>query len=170
MAGHIQRLRRNLDRAVSLLTRSFESGEPRGALGLGMLFLAQQKPKEAEARFSEFCRGGAFPTLAMDTLSVEACRILGDRLMELGQDVCPGFSRFPHDPAVWTAMEFYHSAFSARPEDAEAARALASLLMGRGATAEAMSVAQKGLEKNPGDPVLNSVFSEAGKASYLTLN
>jgi tetratricopeptide (TPR) repeat protein len=170
MLGHIQRLRKKPDEAKDYLTRAHELGEPRGALGLGILALGQQDPKEAEGWLAKFANRESFPPLSMDTLSYEAVKILGDRQMELGDDVCPGFSRFPHDPAVWTAFEFYQSAFAGNPGDLEVSRALAGLLLNRGAVAEAMEVSQKALEHNPEDPVLGAVFGEAGRASYLTVN
>jgi Flp pilus assembly protein TadD len=90
--------------------------------------------------------------------------------MELGHDMSPGFSRLRHDPAVWNALEFYQAAFSSRPDDLETARGLAGLLLNRGAEAEALEVAQKGLEHHPDDQTLGGLFAQAGRASYLTMN
>jgi glycosyltransferase involved in cell wall biosynthesis len=170
MLGHIQRLRKKPGEAGGFLARAFEAGEPKGALGLGIMALTQGDPKGAEAWLAKFVGAPGFPELQMDTLTYSAVKLLGARMLELGEDVCPGFSRFPHDPAVWTAFEFYQSAFQGNPGDPEAARALAGILLNRGAVAEAMEIAQKGLEASPDDEVLGSIFSEAGRASYLTLN
>ncbi|MDR2339718.1 MAG: glycosyltransferase [Deltaproteobacteria bacterium] len=170
MLGHIQRLKKNPDEAKAFLSRAFEAGEPKGALGLGILALGMGDPKLAEEWLAKFIGEEGFPELQMDTLSFQAVKLLGKRMLELGEDVCPGFSRYPHDPAVWTAFEFFQSAFQGNPADAEAARPLAGILLNRGAVAEAMDIAQKGLEHNPDDPVLGSIFSEAGRASYLTVN
>ncbi|MDR1166114.1 MAG: glycosyltransferase [Deltaproteobacteria bacterium] len=168
--GHIQRLKGNPQEAQKFLRLSHEAGEPRAALGLGIFHLALQDPVEAASWLQKFALSESFPALALDTLSFEAVKIIAARLLDLGEDACPGFSRAPHDPALWTALEFYQSAFNAQPQDAEAARALAGILFNRGAMSEAMSVAQKGLEHNPSDETLGAIFGEAGRASYLTVN
>jgi tetratricopeptide (TPR) repeat protein len=170
MLGHIQRLRGNQEKAVHYLTRAFEAGEERGALGLGIMYLSQKNTSQARDWLARFTKTENFPELFQDNLSYQAVKLIAHKLMELGQDVCPGFSRLPHDPAVWTAFEFYQSAFSAEPEDLDTARAMAGLLLNHGAAAEAMEVAQKAMEHHPSDEVLGSIFSQAGRASYLTLN
>jgi tetratricopeptide (TPR) repeat protein len=170
MLGHINRLRKKPLEAKEYLERAFEAGESRGALGLGILALGQGDTQEAQQWLGRFTEKGEFPTLTMDTLSFEAAKQLGHRLMEMGDDVSPGFARFNLDPAMWTAFEFYYSAFVGKQDDLEIVRPLATLLLSRGATAEAMDVAQKGLEHHPEDEILGRVFSEAGKASYLTIN
>jgi tetratricopeptide (TPR) repeat protein len=170
MLGHIQRLRKKPIEAKTYLERAFEEGEPRGALGLGILSLHQGDPVNAREWLAKFTQNDSFPSLGMDTLSYEAAKLIGARLMELGDDVSPGFSRFNLDPAMWTAFEYYYSAFTGKSDDLELARPLAGLLLSRGAAAEAMDVAQKALESHPEDEVLGAVFSEAAKASYLTVN
>ncbi|MDR2198390.1 MAG: glycosyltransferase [Deltaproteobacteria bacterium] len=170
MLGHVQRLKGRSPEAKELLGRAFERGEPRGALGMGILCLGEKNPKEASLWLGRFTGTGSFPDLALDTLSFEAVKLLGNRLLELGEDVCPGFSRAPHDPALWTAFEFFQTGYQGNPADLEITRPLAQLLFNRGAAAEAMEVSQRGLEFHPGDPILGSIFTEAGKASYLTVN
>ncbi|MDR0622099.1 MAG: hypothetical protein LBJ61_09520 [Deltaproteobacteria bacterium] len=81
-----------------------------------------------------------------------------------------GFSRLIHDPADWNALEFYQAASSSRPDDLETAQELAGLLLNRGASAEALEVAQKAMEFHPNDQVLGGIYAQAGRASYLTLN
>ena len=51
----------------------------------------------------------------MDTLSFDAVKLIGKRLLDLGEDISPGFSRLPHDPAVWTAFEYYQTGFQSLP-------------------------------------------------------
>ena len=170
MLGHIQRLRKSPEEAQKYLLRAYEEGEPRGALGLGILALGCSRPADARKWLGAFTGIDGFPELSMDTLSYEAVKLLGAKLLSLGCDVCPGFSRFPHDPALWTAFEFYQSAFAGRPDDPEVSRALAGLLLNRGAAAEAMEVAQTALEHTPDDPVLGAIFLEAGRSSSLTGN
>jgi tetratricopeptide (TPR) repeat protein len=170
MLGHIERLRKELDAAQGYLTRAWELGEPRGALGMGILSLGLQNPLEAAQWLGRFAGTENFPSLTVDTLSFEAVKLIAAKLMELGEDICPGFSRLPHDPAIWTAFEYYQSAFAAKPDDLEIARALAEILLTYGATAEAMEVAQKALAHNPGDELLGSIFTAAGRASYITVN
>jgi tetratricopeptide (TPR) repeat protein len=170
MLGHIQRLKKAPEEAEGYLVRAIEAGEPRGALGLGIMALSQSDPKTAEKWLGIFCGMEAFPELAMDTLSYEAVKALGNRLLELGFDVCPGFSRFQHDPAVWTAFEFFQSGFSGKPGDPGLSAPLARILLNRGAHAEAMETAQRALEHTPDNTELGEVFAAAGRASYLTLN
>ncbi|MDR3204643.1 MAG: glycosyltransferase [Deltaproteobacteria bacterium] len=168
--GHIKRMRRQLQPAEEHLTEAFERGEPRAALGLAFLNLGLGKLEQSKKWLVEFTQNDQIPTPERDTVPFEAVKSVGDRLLELGYDVTPGFSRMQHDPAIWTAFEFYQMAFRARPEHLETARSLASLLLNRGATAEAMEVAQKGLESHPDDEILGGIFTQAGRASYLTIN
>ncbi|MDR1081435.1 MAG: glycosyltransferase [Deltaproteobacteria bacterium] len=170
MLGHIQRLRKRPEDARGFLVRAWEAGETRGALGMGILSLALQDTAEAAAWLSRFTGVGEFPHLTLDTLSFPAVKLIAGKLLEQGEDVCPGFSRSQHDPAVWTAFEFYLSAFRSDPSDLETARALCGILLNRGAAAEALEFAQKALEHHPEDEVLGAVFAEAGKATYLTVN
>lgn len=170
MLGHVARMRHKLDQSIDLLTRAFEAGEPRGALGMGVLKLGMGELVESRNWLVRFTGRDDIPGPANNSLPIPLIKALAARLMELGSDVSPGFSRLPHDPAVWTAFEFYQTAFNANPGDPEVGRALAGILMSRGAAAEAMDIAQRGLEKNPGDEVLGAIFSQAGRASYLTIN
>ncbi|MDR1085374.1 MAG: glycosyltransferase [Deltaproteobacteria bacterium] len=168
--GHICRLRDNPDRGRTLLTRAYEEGEKRGALGLGILELASGRLTEAKEWLIRFTGDGEFPDLPPDTLPFEAVKKLGRKLREMGETVSPGFSRMPHDPAVWTAFEFYQTAVRARPDDLESAQAMASILLEYGAMAEAVDTAQKALEHHPADETLASIFAQAGRASYLSVN
>jgi hypothetical protein len=170
MLGHVARMRKEQSQASDLLARAFEAGEPRGALGLAMLRLGLGDLPGSARWLREFAGRDDLPEPARDTLPLEVVKALGLRLLELGQDVTPGFSRLPHDPAVWNAFEFLRTAFASDPGDAETARALAGLLMSRGAAAEAMEVAQRALERSPGDGALGAILAQAGKASYLTIN
>ncbi|MDR2461209.1 MAG: glycosyltransferase [Deltaproteobacteria bacterium] len=170
MLGQIERLKKNQESATAYLTRAYEAGEPKGALGMGILHLIMQKPQEASMWLGRFTDREDFPALKLDTLSFEAVKLIAAKLLSLGEDICPGFSRLPHDPAVWTAFEYYQSAFSTQPEDLEIARNLAGILLAHGATAEAMDIAQKALAHNPDDEVLGSIFTEAGRDSYITVN
>jgi tetratricopeptide (TPR) repeat protein len=168
--GHICRMRHRVEESIKYLVKSFEEGEPRGALGMGILKLSLGHLEESKLWFERFTQTQSLPTPDRDTLPLELVKQLAKRLIELGQDVTPGFSRLSHDPAIWTAFEFYQSAFRSQPDDLEAVRALASILLTRGAVAEAMDIAQKGLEHHPDDETLGAIFAQAGKASYLTLN
>ncbi|MDR2352902.1 MAG: glycosyltransferase [Deltaproteobacteria bacterium] len=170
MLGHIQRLKRNLDEAIHFLTLAYEAGEPRGALGLGIFNLGLQKPLEASQWLGKFTNITDFPALTMDTLHFEAVKLIAKRLMEIGEDLSPGFSRAPHDPALWTAFEYYLTVFNAVPGDLEITHNLLKILLKYGCMAEALDVTQKALEYNPEDDFLNSVFCEAGRASYLSIN
>jgi tetratricopeptide (TPR) repeat protein len=170
MLGHIQRLRGRPDEARSRLEAAWEAGEPRGALGMAMLTLGLQDTAGAAEWIARFAGTDDFPALTLDALNFPAVKLIARRLRELGEDVCPGFSRTQHDPAVWTAFEFYVSAFQADPSDLETARALCGILLNRGAPAEAVDIARKALEHHPEDEVLGAVFAEAGKESYLTVN
>ncbi|MDR3153191.1 MAG: glycosyltransferase [Deltaproteobacteria bacterium] len=170
MLGHIYRLKKKSHEAKECLTRAWEAGEPRGALGMGILSLASRDTKGAFDWIARFAGRHDFPSLTLDTLNFECVKRIAGKLLELGEDVCPGFSRSQHDPAVWTAFEFYLTAFRSDPSDLESARALCGILLNRGASAEAVDFAQKALEHHPEDEVLGSVFAEAGRASYLTVN
>ncbi|MDR1310021.1 MAG: glycosyltransferase [Deltaproteobacteria bacterium] len=170
MFGHIQRMRQKLEPAVGLLERAYEEGELRGALGMGILNLGLGKLEESREWLVRFTGDEGLSQPPLNTLPFDHVKSIARRLMGLGQDVSPGFSRLRHDPAVWNALEFYQAAYSSRPEDLETARELAGLLLARGASAEALDVAQKSLEIHPDDQELGGIFAQAGRASYLTLN
>ncbi|MDR2350515.1 MAG: glycosyltransferase [Deltaproteobacteria bacterium] len=167
--GHVERLKGNPEGAETYLNEAFEAGEPRGALSLGILALGRKNPKMAREHIKKFT-GVDFSPLNLDTLHFEAVKLIAKRLLELGHDICPGFSRLPHDPALWTAFEYLQTAFQAKPEDPENARELLKILISRDAMAEAMDAAQKALEHNPDDPELGALYNEACLASYVTLN
>jgi tetratricopeptide (TPR) repeat protein len=170
MLGHIARMRNQVDKAAGRLVRAFEAGEPRGALGMGILSLSIGGLEQSREWLARFIGRDDIPSPGENFLPTPLVKALGSRLMELGCDVTPGFSRIPHDPAVWNAFEFYQTALGSDPGDPEIAEAMAGLLMSRGAAAEAMEVAQKGLEANPGNEALGSILAQAGRASYLSLN
>ncbi|MDR1658159.1 MAG: glycosyltransferase [Deltaproteobacteria bacterium] len=170
MLGHINRMRHNLEPAITYLTNSYELGEPRGALGMAILKLGHGDLEESRLWFTRFTNRDDLPTPARDTLPFELVKVLAARLSDLGCDVTPGFGLLSHDPAVWNAFEFYQTAISARPDDLETATAMAKLLMQHGATAEAMDVAQKALEHHPDNETLGAIFAQASRASYLTVN
>ncbi|MDR1041187.1 MAG: glycosyltransferase [Deltaproteobacteria bacterium] len=170
MLGHIERLKKRPEEAKGHLTRAWEAGEIRGALGMGILCLTLQDTSAASEWLGRFTGRGDFPSLTLGSLSFPAVKLIAARLLEAGEDVCPGFSRGQHDPAVWTAFEYYLSAFQADPSDLETARALCGILLNRGAAAEALEFAQKAMEHHPSDEVLGAVFAEAGRATYLTVN
>ncbi|MDR2455347.1 MAG: glycosyltransferase, partial [Deltaproteobacteria bacterium] len=170
MLGHLARMRNDVPKAAAFLTRSFEAGEPRGALGMAIMALAMGNLPESRAWLARFTLRDDVPPPDVNALPTPLVKALGARLMEMGCDVTPGFSRLHNDPAVWNAFEFYQSAFGNDPGDPELARSLAGLLMNRGASAEAMEVAQRGLERNPDDEILGGILAQASKASYLTLN
>ncbi|MDR1050811.1 MAG: glycosyltransferase [Deltaproteobacteria bacterium] len=170
MLGHIQRMRHNVDEAERLLVKAYEDGEPRGALSMGILHLGMGRLESSREWMARFAGDDTLSSPEQGTLPFDHVKAAARRLMELGHDVSPGFSRLPHDPAVWNALEFYQAAHSSRPDDLEVAREMAQLLYSRGATAEALDVAQKALEKHPDDGVLGGIFSAAGRASYLTIN
>jgi hypothetical protein len=170
MLGHVSRMRGLPEKASDRLARAFEAGEPRGALGMGLMRLRAGDLAGAQDWFARFCGRGDVPAPAQDSLPADLAKALAARLMELGRDVTPGFSRLAHDPAVWNAFEFYQTVAGADPGDLDAARDMARLLMSRGAAAEAMDVAQRTLELHPGDEVMGAIFSQAGRESYLTIN
>ena len=145
MLGHVKRLQKREEEAKKHLTKAYEAGEPRGALSMGILSLVMKEPKEARIWLSRFTENEDFPALSMDSLSFEAVKLIAQKLLDLGEDISPGFSRLPHDPAVWTAFEYYQSGFQGLPEDAEMAGGLARILDSHGASAEALDVARKGL-------------------------
>jgi tetratricopeptide (TPR) repeat protein len=168
--GHINRMRNNNEAAAKFLIKSYEEGEPRGALGMGILKLSSGQLEESKHWLERFTLRDSLPDLERDTLPFELVKHLAARLMELGYDVMPGFSLIQHDPAVWTAFEYYQAALHSKPEDLETAQNLTAILMKHGAAAEAMDIAQKSLEFHPNDEALGAIYAQAGKASYLTLN
>ncbi|MDR1546284.1 MAG: glycosyltransferase [Deltaproteobacteria bacterium] len=171
MLGHIHRMRRRLEPAVDALTRALEQGEPRGALGLGILKLGLGQQAEARQWLDRFLeKFGPGPELTPNTLPFETVKLIAKRLTELGHEMNPGFSRLAHDPAIWTAFEYLQSAFNSRSDDLETARTMAELLLRHGAAAEAQEAAQKGLESHPDDEILGGVYAQASRASYVTVN
>jgi glycosyltransferase involved in cell wall biosynthesis len=170
MLGHIKRMRHNLSKGAEYLSAAFELGEPRGALGMAILKLGEGDLVESRRWFNLFTQSQDCPELSKDTLPFELVKMLAKRLVEIGEEVTPGFSRMKHDPTVWNAFEFYQSAFSGKPDDLEVGIALSELLMKHGAAAEAMEIAQKALEYHPENERLGEVFTLAGRASYLTVN
>ncbi|MDR1487526.1 MAG: glycosyltransferase [Deltaproteobacteria bacterium] len=168
--GHINRMRHNLEKAAKFLTSAYEQGEPRGALGMAILKLSTGKCEESKLWLERFTKRDDVPTPQKDTLPLEAVKQIGGRLRELGQDVTPGFNRLPHDPAIWTAFEFYQSALRFKPDDLESLKSIAVILKKHGAMAEAMDMAQKGLEFHPDDETLGAIYAQAGRATYLSVN
>ncbi|MDR1608318.1 MAG: glycosyltransferase [Deltaproteobacteria bacterium] len=168
--GHINRLRNKPQEAKKYLELAYEGGESRGALGLGILELATGRLPEARQWLGRFCGTEDFPALGPNTLPFEAIGVLGQKLRDQGEIITPGFSRITHDPAVWTAFEFYQTAFQAKPNDLASAQAMANILLDCGAVAEAVDVCQKGLAAHPEDETLLTIFAQAGRASYLAVN
>ena len=171
MLGHIARLKGEGDKARLRLQEALEEGYLRAGLSLGVLSLAQGRTAEAGEWFGRHTGlGEAFPALEDGHLSVEALKALGDRQMELGEAVIPGFNLLPHDPALWRAFEFYLAAHRGRPDHLEVGRALSGLLLNVGAPAEAREVAGAVLEHHPGDETLSQIYSRAAVDSYISLN
>ena len=171
MLGHIARLKGRAEEARLHLGQALEEGFLRAGLGLGILALAQGRTGEAAEWLGRYTGLGAdFPPLEDGRLSVENLKALGDRQLELGETIVPGFNLLPHDPALWQAFEFYLSAHKAQPDHLEAGRALSGLLLGVGAPAEAREVAETVLKRHPGDETLSLIYSRAAVDSYISLN
>ncbi len=171
MLGHISRMKGDPDRSRLWLARAWDEGFQRAALGMGVLAMGQQRTDEAARWFGAFTGLGAdFPELTVGSLHFEAVLPIAARLVDLGEGITPGFNLMIHDPALWTAFEFYLSAHQARPENLEVGRILSGLLLNAGAPAEAMDVARSTLAHHPQDETLSQIFSQAARASYLSLN
>ncbi|MDR2947493.1 MAG: glycosyltransferase [Candidatus Adiutrix sp.] len=171
MLGHIARLKGESEKAQLWLTRSWEEGFARAALGMGVLHMSLGKTEEAARWFGDFTGlDGEFPAMTAGSLHFEAVLPIAAKLTELGEAITPGFNFLPHDPALWTAFEFYLSAHQSRPDNLEAARALSGLLLNSNAPAEAMDVAAATLERHPQDEILSRIYGQAAKNSYLSLN
>ncbi|MDR2367967.1 MAG: glycosyltransferase [Deltaproteobacteria bacterium] len=170
MLGQIKRHRKDPEKATEFLTRANEGGEPRGALGMALMKVCTGDLEASRDWLVRFTGDAGLGPVEPNTLPFEHVKGIARRLMELGHDLSPGFSRLIHDPADWNALEFYQAASSSRPDDLETAQELAGLLLNRGAEAEALEVAQKALEFHPDDQTLGGIFAQAGRASYLTLN
>ena len=171
MLGHINRLKGEADQARQRLQKALEEGCLRAGLSLGVLALAQSRTGEASEWFGRFTGLGAdFPALTDNQINVEALKALGDRQMELGEVIVPGFSFLSHDPALWQAFEFYLAAHRGQPGHLEVGRALSGLLLNAGAPAEAREVAGAVLEHHPGDETLSLIYSRAAVDSYIELN
>ncbi|MDR3134824.1 MAG: glycosyltransferase, partial [Deltaproteobacteria bacterium] len=170
MLGQVKRLRKKPQEAEECLTLAHELGEPRGALGMGLMKVCQGELEASRDWLARFTGESDLGPLERHTLPFGLVKSLARKLMELGHDISPGFSRLRLDPADWNALEFYQAASSSRPDDLETAQELASLLLKHGAVAEALDVAQKAMEFHPDDQVLGGIYAQAGRASYLTLN
>jgi len=171
MLGHIARLKGEQEKAQLWLTRAWDEGYVRAALGLGVLAMSLGKTDDAARWFGAFTGLGAgFPAMSVGSLHFEAVLPIAAKLMEMGEAITPGFNFLVHDPALWTAFEFYLSAHQARPDNLEAGLALSGLLLNYGAPAEAMDVAAATLEHHPQDETLSQIYSQSAKASYLSLN
>lgn len=171
MLGHISRLKGDAEKAALWLSRAWDEGYGRAALGLGFLALGARQIDEAAKWFGEFTGlKGGFPRPQADLLPFEAVLPIAAKLVELGEAITPGFNLMPHDPALWTALEYYVSAHRAKPDNLEAGRALAKLLLESGAPAEAMQVAGATLKTHPEDEELSGLYSRAAVNSYTSLN
>jgi len=171
MLGHIARMKGDPDKAMLWLGRAWEEGFRRAALGLGVLAISTRRPEEAAKWFGDFTGlGSEFPALTVGNLHFEAVLPIAARLMELEESITPGFNLMVHDPALWTAFEFYLSAHQAQPQALEVGRTLSGILLNAGAPAEAMDVAGSTLEAHPQDETLSRIYSQAARASYLSLN
>jgi len=171
MLGHIARLKGEGEPARRRLQEALEEGFLRAGLGLGVMALAQGRTGEAADWFGRYTGlGSDFPSLDEGRFSVEVLKALGDRQLELGESIIPGFNFMPHDPALWQAFEFYLAAHRGQPDHLEVGRALSSLLLNAGAPAEAREVAGAVLEHHPADETLSLVYSRAAVDSYVSLN
>ena len=171
MLAHINRLKGAPDPARARLLKAWDEGFLRAGLGLGVLAMSQSRPAEAAEWFGRFSGLGAdFPDLTGGAISLEALKALGDRQLELGEAILPGFSLLPHDPALWRAFEFYLAAHRSRPDHLEIGRTLSGLLLNAGAPSEARDVAGIVLEHHPGDESLSLIYSQAAADSYTSLN
>lgn len=171
MLGHIARMKGEMERAIVWLTRAWDEGFARAALGLGILAMGSRKADQAARWLGAFTGLGAdFPKINVGVLHEEAALAIAARLMDLGDTVTPGFNLMSHDPALWTAFEYYLSAHQANPANLEAGRALSGILLNCGAPAEAMDVASATLTHHPQDDYLSQIYSQAARASYLSLN
>lgn len=169
--GHIARLKGELERATLWLNRAWDEGYQRAGLALGILAMGSRDTAEAARWLGSFTAlGERFPTLTAGVLHNEAALAIADRLMDLGEGVIPGFNRQSHDPALWTAFEYYLSVHQATPACLEAGLKLSELLLNSGAPAEAMDVAGATLKHHPGDERLSHIYSQAACASYMSLN
>lgn len=171
MLGHIARMKGEVERAEMLLGRALDEGYARAALGLGILAMSLNKTDEAARWLGSFTGlGSDFPKLVPGVLHFEAAVAIAGRLVALGEIITPGFSLVSHDPALWTAFEYYLSAHQSKPENLEVGKALSGILMNCGAPAEAMEVAAATLSHHPDDEPLSRIYSQAARASYLSLN
>lgn len=171
MLGHIARLKGEQEKAHLWLTRSWEEGFDRASLGMAILDLSQGKTSEAASWLGAFTGLGAdFPAITAGSIHFEAVLPIAAKLVEIGEAVTPGFNFMAHDPALWTAFEFYISAHQSRPDHLGVGQALSRLLLECGAAAEAMGVAGATLEKHPEDEILSRIYSQAAHDSYLSLN
>lgn len=171
MLGHISRMKGDPDRSRLWLNRAWDEGFARAALGMGVLAMGVQDTDEAARWFGAFTGlGSDFPELTQGVLHFEAVLPIAAKLVAMDEQVLPGFNLMPHDPALWTAFEFYISAHQAHPENLEVGLALSGLLLNVGAAAEAMEVAEVTLKHHPQDETLSQIYSQAAKASYLSLN
>ena len=171
MLGHISRLKGDLERAALWMGRSWEEGCHRAALGMGVQAMSLGRTDEATRWFGAFTGlGSEFPVMNAGHLHYEAVLPIAETLMKMDEAITPGFNLMVHDPAVWTAFEFYLAAHQAQPDSLEIGRALSGILLEQGAPAEAMDVAGITLEHHPQDEVLSHIYGQAAKASYLSLN
>ena len=171
MLGHIARLKGQAEEAHLRLQQALEEGFLRAGLSLGVMALAMGRTGEAAERFGRYTGLGAdFPALESGLFSVEALKALGDRQLELGEAIVPGFSFMPHDPALWQAFEFYLAAHNGQPDHLKVGQALSGLLLNAGAPAEAREVAETVLKHHPEDETLSLIYSQAAAGSYISLN
>ena len=171
MLGHIARMKGEQARAETWLGRAWDEGFQRAALGLGLLSMSLGNTGEAARWFGAFSGlGSDFPELTAGTLHYEAVLPIAAKLMGMDEAITPGFNFMIHDPALWTAFEFYLSAHQAKPESLEVGRALSALLYNTGAPAEAMDVAAATLAHHPQDEVLSRLYSQGARSSYMSLN
>ena len=170
MLGHINRLKGEPDLASRWLNRAWNEGYTRAALGLGILGLSTGQDVEASNWLKKFTDSDDFPNLSASTLHFEAVQPLADKLLAMGEPINPGFNLTPHDPALWTAFEFYLSAHQARPDDLDVACNLTNLLLNCGASAESVEIAEDTLKHHPSDETLSHLYSQGATASYLSLN
>ncbi len=171
MLGHIARMKGDPEKGSLWLIRAWEEGFKRAALGLGVLAMSTRRTHEAAKWFGDFSGlGSEFPAMTEGNLHFEAVLPLAAKLVEMNESITPGFNLMVHDPALWTAFEFYLAAHQARPQSLEVGRTLSAILLNAGAPAEAMDVAGATLEHHPQDEMLSQIYSQAARASYLSLN
>ena len=169
--GLISRLKNDHRAAARHFRAAWDQGSLRALPALGYLALEDSSLQAAESCFRTaahtagldfprcFPRGGG--------LSADQHTALARTLESAGHGLCPGFSRYHLDMAMWTALEHYRAALEKAPDHVAGLRGLGELLAAHGAYTEAYPFLERAAGLAPASPEAIDTLHRIARLGYL---